>query len=517
MDSAKIKAILITTLVAIAALWLGLSAATAQVETGMWVSGISAVMICAILGKRVWMILPFATALNLTLMIPGQPNTILLAQALFVGFAGLLLLLRRLPYRLEITELEMWIIALCLCVGQAYLRNPVGLNIFGSGSVGGRPYAIFGAAIVSTMFLVGLRIPALDLKWIFRLHIIGGLLNFTMLAIGYFVPKIGIWYGSVNLEAVKGSNYQEGDYGIDRATRIQFTRDIARNIALWISAVKAPIKACFHPIWAPLVLLSLAFATLSGYRSEIAAVGLTYLVGIMYRGGFTSVLLATAALIIGLALLALVNMATTLPSNIQRSLTFLPGTWDQSHKQDAQDSTTWRVEMWKEALCTDYWISNKWLGDGLGMTQEEFNYIQSLKGRQIGGQVGTGKLTTQQEIMMASNSYHSGPVSTIRTIGYIGLLVLLAAQIRLAMHAHSQIKRARNTKWFSLTLLIGIPVVFSPFYFVFIFGDFGPAIASLLYGISMVRILENNLPLSHSPGTQDAGTASSNPGPAAHQ
>ena len=507
MDSTKIKAILIIAIVVMAALWLGMNAATAQLETGMWVSGISAILVCAMLGKKVWMILPFATALNLTLMIPGQPNTILLSQALFVGFAGLLLLLRRLPYRLEITELEVWIILLCLCVGQVYLRNPVGLNIFGSGSVGGRPYAIFVAAIVSTILLVGLRIPALELKWIFRLQIIGGLLNFTMLAIGYFVPKIGVWYGSVNLEAAKNSGYQEGTYGIDRATRIQFTRDIARNIALWISAVKAPIKACFHPIWAPLVVLSLAFAALSGYRSEICAVGLTYLVGIMYRGGVTSVLLATAALIIGVTLLALVNMATPLPSNIQRSLTILPGTWDRTHKEDAKNSTTWRTDMWKEALFTDYWISNKWLGDGLGMTQDEFNYIQSLQNRQTGGQVGTGNLTTQQEIMMASNNYHSGPVSTIRTIGYIGLLVLLAAQIRLAMHAHSQIKRAMNTKWFPLTLLIGIPVVFSPFYFVFIFGDFGPAIAALLYGVSMVRILENNLPLTSSPCQQMARTA----------
>ncbi len=151
--------------------------------------------------------------------------------------------------------------------------------------------------------------------------------------------------------------------------------------------------------------------------------------------------------------------------------------------------------MWKEALLTDFWIHNKILGDGLGMTKHEFNYIQSFKNVNIGGAVGTGKLTKQQEFMMASGSYHSGPVSTIRTIGYAGLIILVLAQLRLAVHAHRQIQRARRTEWFPLTLFVGIPLIWSPIFFVFIFGDFGPAAASFLMGAAMVRVLENNLPL----------------------
>jgi hypothetical protein len=109
--------------------------------------------------------------------------------------------------------------------------------------------------------------------------------------------------------------------------------------------------------------------------------------------------------------------------------------------------------------------------------------------------VGSGKLTKQQEFMMVSGSYHSGPVSTIRATGYFGLLVLLLAQIRLAVHAHRQIQRARNTEWFPLALFIGISSIHTPFVFVFIFGTFGSAIAAFLMGSAMVRVLENNLPL----------------------
>ena len=496
MDSYKIRAIAIFVIATFTAIWLGLNAATAQLGTVMWVAGIGTIIACAMLGTKIWMIIPLAAALNLTLTIPGQPSTILLSQALFIGFSVLLILLRRLPFRLKITELEIWIILLCFCAGQAYLRNPVGLNIFGSASVGGRPYAIFGAMIMSALLIVGLKIPEKDLALYFRIHVIGGLLNFGMLAIGYIAPSFGVWYGSINVNALNEGSYQQGIYGVDKATRIQFTRDISNNIALWISAIKSPIRAFLHPFWAPLILLSVAFAALSGYRSEIGTVGLIYLVGILYRGGLVSVTIALGGLIVSVLLLMVLNSVTPLPSNVQRSLTILPGSWDETHKKDAKDSTEWRQEMWEEALFTDYWIQNKWLGDGLGMTQHELNYIQSLETKMLTGQVGRGKLTIQQEIMMSSNSYHSGPVSTIRAIGCLGLLVVVSAQIRLAIHAHRQIMRTRNTRWHSLALLIGIPSVIAPLYFIFIFGDFGPAISSLVYGISMVRLLENNLPLT---------------------
>lgn len=497
MDSQKIKAIVIAVIVGIVALWLGLNAATAQLETVLWVTGGSTLLVCAILGKRIWMIIPFASALNLTLMIPGQPSMLLLAQALFCAFCTILFLSRKLPVYLKITELDIWVFILVLCVVQAYLRNPVGLNIFGSGSVGGKPYAIFAITLFSSIILSRLRISPIDLKWLLRLHIIGGLINFVLLAFGHLIPKIGLWYGSVNLKAIDGGIDQDGPYGINSATRIIFVRDIARNLALWVSAFKSPLKACFHPLWAPLILLSLTFAALSGFRSEIAAVGFTYLVAIAYRGGVHSVIISIGALAICLGILAIVNIATPLPSNIQRSLSFFPGTWDEYYKKDGQSSTDWRVEMWKEALLTDFWIKNKILGDGLGIRRDEADYMTSFRSNflEAQGKTRSNTLSLQQELMMVSNNYHSGPVSTIRAVGYIGLAILLIAQIRLAGHAHRQIKRARDSEWFPLTLLVGIPIIWAPAFFVLIIGDFGNAISAYLLGAAFIGILENNLPL----------------------
>lgn len=477
----------------ILAIWLGISVVTDQTATLAQIALLSTLATCIFLGRRIWMIIPLMGSLNLTFMVPGQPSTMLLGQALFVGFCTLLFLMRRLPCRLSFSEIEFWIILLTVCILQAYIRNPVGLNILGDESMGARPYAIFLAGLVTSIILGGYIIPASDLKWLMRTSIIGGLLNSVMLTVGYSVPRLGVWYGAFNSE-LGGTIAQQGQYGENRATRIAFVRDIGRNLALWIGSHISPIRACFHPLWAPLILLSFTFAAFSGYRNEIAMVGMTYLVSLAYRGGLPAVTFSIFVLIIGIASLAAVNLAAPLPANIQRSLSFLPGSWDQEHIQDTQDSTEWRVEMWKEALGTDIWIKNKILGDGLGISKQEYDYIRSFKQYEIGGRVGTGRLTKQQEYMMATGAYHSGPVSTVRTIGYAGLLIFILAQIRLAVHAHRLIKKAKYTEWFPTTLLIGIPLIWAPFFFIFIFGDFGIAASSFLIGSAMIRLLERNVP-----------------------
>ena len=477
------------------AIWLGINIATDQLETLIKVTGAVVLIVCALLGRRIWMIIPLLGALNLSLPLPGSPTTLLVGQALFVAFCGLLFLSRKLHFKLAFTELGFWTLLLFLCVLQTYLRNPIGLNIFGGDSVGARPYAFFMAALVSCLILSTLKIPAADLKWIIRLSIFGSIVSFAIQSVGFFVPRVSQVLGGNSPEAVSLGSEQQGEYGVNAATRIGFLGFAGRDLSLWVSSFISPLRACFHPLWAPLVLISLAFAALSGFRNEIAAVGFTYLISLAYRGGFISVFISTMALVMGIVLLSVVNLATPLPANVQRAVSFLPGTWDQVYVKDSQGSTDWRVDMWKEALFTDFWIQNKILGDGLGMTKQELNYIKSLSELQTVGVKGSANLTRQQEIMMASGAYHSGPVSTVRVIGYVGLFILLLAQIRLAVHAHRQIQRAKNTEWFPLTLFIGIPLIWAPIFFVLIFGDFGAAVASLLMGAAMVRILENNLPL----------------------
>jgi hypothetical protein len=495
MDTNKLKAIIIVVLALFASLYLGITAATAQFETVMWVIGVLTLIVCLLLGRRVWLLIPFMGAVNLGIRLPGQPNTLLIAQGLVIGFSVLLLLMRRLPFRLKFTELEFWILLLTLFVIQVYARNPVGIFIFGGDTVGGKPYALYGISLITALLLAGLLVAPRELKLALRLSILGGLLNFGISIIGRFVPTVGYYLGKsyVDTSVVDYSDFGKAvDTGA--ATRESFLGTLANNLSLWICIFKSPLRACFHPLWAPLVLISFAAAAMSGFRNAIAAVGCTYFVGLCYRGGFVQVMIGSLVGLLALAMVGITNALVPLPPNVQRSLTFLPGTWDERYVLDAENSTEWRVELWKEALLTDRWISNKMFGDGLGFTMRELQY-QMGRDKHKSGSTTLSGFDAHRDAVLANGNYHSGPVQTIRTIGYSGLLVLLLFQIRLAVHAHRQISRCRGTEWFPVALFIGIPLIWAPIYFVIVFGTFAMASAQLLLGAAMVRMLQNNLPL----------------------
>ncbi len=489
-DSRSIFRIFIVCVTLVFAVWLGVGIITDQIETLIFLIGGATLLTCALLGNKIWLLVPFMAALNVSLRIPGQPTSLLLAQAIVLGFSILLFLMRKLPVKFKFTELEFWTILLCAFVLQVYLRNPVSVSLFGGSMIGGKTYIIFAITVSVYILFSGLRVPVNELHLFYRLTIIGGILSCGLNVIGRLVPSIGVWYG-----ASPGSNLDQMSAGptAHRATRIGFLNDLASNLSLWICTRMSPFAALVRPIWLFAICLSLGFAAMSGFRNTVAAVGMTYICGLIYRGGGLHLLASFFSGVILLALLAFANLYKPLPPNMQRSLSFLPGTWDDDIKRDAKNSTEWRTDIWKEVLFTDRWISNKYFGDGLGFTARELQTQLNLS-TQV-GVVGISGFDMHRETILSNADYHSGPVATIRTIGYIGLLALLLAMIRLSVHAHRQIKRAQGTEWFPLALLICIPLIWMPFFFVFVFGSFQIGATGFLLGSAMVRLLENNLPL----------------------
>ncbi|MES2995310.1 MAG: hypothetical protein V4733_00705 [Verrucomicrobiota bacterium] len=491
MDSQKIKAIIIAILATFAAVYLGISAATAQVEAAAWTLGILTLVICLLLGRRIWLLVPLGLAFGLSLRLPGQPTSLLVAQFLTIFFLILLFLIRRLPFQFRFTELEAWILLLTILMAQAYIRNPVGLNIFGGNTVGGRSYFIFALTIICGVMVACLKVPPSGLKWLMRLSIIGGLLNAATGLISRFIPSIGYYTGETYTRS-DTPDYTNMNIVVDEgvATRVGFLTQFGRNLALWVSSFVSPLTAIVRPFWAFLIFCSLVAAVAGGFRNGLFAVGCTYLVGIAYRQGLPGIIVSLTGAAMGVILLSLINVLQPLPPNVQRSLTIFPGTWEQRYKDDAKSSTDWRVEIWKEVLTSERWIHNKILGDGLGFSAADLRI--GLSENASGGISG---FDAQREQILISGDYHSGPISTIHVVGYVGLLVFICAQVRLAVRAHRQIQRCRNTEWFPLALFVGIPLLWSPFFFIFIFGSFKEDVLGFIISYSFLRLIEENLPL----------------------
>jgi hypothetical protein len=482
--SSFIKSALIIVGVLTLAIWLGVSIVISQTETVLQFAGAALLLTCIFLGSKIWLLLILFMALNVPL-IRGF-GTVELGQALFLGFTFLMFLMRRQPTKIKFGELEIWMLLLATCIVLVYLRNPVGLNLFGAGSVGARPYFMVAMAFATGIVLGNIVVQPKELKWALRLTMIGSFLGLGLTALR--MRGVGLTGGmgvstNVTLGDAQGSS------------RIGTLGGIGETIARIVASYVSPLRGLIHPVWAPLILISFAAAAGSGFRNYVASVGLIYLVGLAYRGGFISVVIAALSGAMGLGALALLNLAAPLPPNIQRALSPFPGTWEERHVKAAADSTEWRVEMWKEALFTDYWIQNKVLGDGLGFTARELQMLQAMEegGRGLDS-MGSG-MSQQQESMMVTGGYHSGPVQTVRTVGYVGLLVLLLAMVRVAVHAHRQILRCRGTEWYPLALFFGIPTIVLPPFFVLIFGTFGNDVSTTFIAYGMIRLLEKNLPL----------------------
>jgi hypothetical protein len=465
----------------VVAIWLGITIVTEQTETILKIAAAALLITCIFLGRKIWLLFIFFSALGIPII--RGIGTGEIGQMALIGFCTLMFLMRRLHMHMKFDELDFWRLVMVIVIAQVYFRHPVGLNVFGAGAVGARPYFDAALGIFTGFILSKLVVPPNELRWAMNLTIVGGILS---------IPG-GILRGA-GAVSQGGMQQAEGFEG-EGAGRAATLRRPALLIAQVISSRLSPLKACFHPIWAPLILLSLAFAALSGYRNVVANVGLIYLAGIAYRGGFLSVFVSLTMGALAIGMLALVNLAYPLPANLQRALSPFPGTWDERYVQGAEHSTEWRVDMWEEALFTDYWIENKILGDGLGFTRRELLMMRDLEAK--GGALdnrGSG-MTRQQEAMMVTGNYHSGPVQTVRAVGYVGLFFLLIAMTRLAVHAHRLIMRCKGTEWHVLSLFFGIPMVIYPIFFVFIFGEFGVGVKFFVVSSGLLSLIHYNLPI----------------------
>ena len=166
----SIRAIIIFVSGMLLALFLGIGIVTDQTQTLLKFAAVGTLLFCAMLGHRIWLLLVVLGALNFPL-IRGF-NTAQMGQVLFVGFGMLLLLMRRLPIRFQFGELEWWRLLVGLCIVQVYLRNPVGLGMFGTSSVGGKAYFLSGLAFVASWIYGSMKVPAKELKWAMNLSLL---------------------------------------------------------------------------------------------------------------------------------------------------------------------------------------------------------------------------------------------------------------------------------------------------------------------------------------------------------
>lgn len=449
---------------------------------GLIIGAILAAIVILQMRTRIWLLIPICWPLTGVLTfapgsMPPRDVAILLVFVAFLVFKALKL--SRIKPVFGWVDLAMLINV--LYVLSVFIRNPVGTLGMGLDKVGGRPYVEIIFALLAYWVLVRVRIQPIMARKLPFLMIVGVLFQGLNGLIAYGFPSLasitGKIYGGVAADAGVASL---NDPEMSRET---FLADPSTSVFGLLCARFVP-TSLFNPtnfFRFILTCLCVICALRSGFRIAIILMGISFCISLFFRKGILS--LITIALLtlpfLGV-LLGLQGNVIQLPLAAQRALSFLPAKWDYMAAGDAKRSAEWRVEIWTSVLQEgNKYIKDKVWGDGFGFTRQQLEEM-------------TMSADTQENFRI-SGDYHSGPISSIRFVGCVGLALFYVLMISLALQGWRIIRSATGTPYFSLALLAATPVIVMPLFFTFIFGGYQADIVTAIFTAGLFNMIENSI------------------------
>jgi hypothetical protein len=442
---------------------------------------------------NVWVLMPIGWYL------PGRlswlPVPFTLRDLLFmtvIVFFTLFFATRVIPWKRKVGMLDYLIYINLAYLATVYVRNPVGFWAMQTSMVGGRPY--FEIALALGAFIILSRVEISDfIARIFPLfYVIPTWCVGVLEIIGRLIPQtaypLSVLYSGVDVRSVTAGFQEDAQLGETRMTAMQFA-GTSSVLALCSKYNPLTLISPLHPLRA--VLLATAFGAifLSGFRSALLFCMAAFVLATLLRGRFKDLWIAGSALLLFVvALVSLQGNVLQLPTTMQRALSWLPGQWSAEAVQQAEGSSQWRFEMWEWAWNDDRILRDRVWGQGFGLSIDDMNLIASSLMAGEGG--GTRLGGSDRENFMITGSFHSGPLSTIKYIGIVGLALYYPLMCYMAVIAWRLCKRARDTKAFSLALFVGIPIIYEPFNFVVIFGGLDSNYSQLLFWAGLLNMTQ---------------------------
>lgn len=343
----------------------------------------------------------------------------------------------------------------------ALLTGGMGMAGLGGDSAGGKRYFYIFAAMVGYFALSTYKIPSHRVRLYVALFFLSGvtsLLGYLALAGGPFPFIVNTFFSP---DAGMTEVADQDIFGPESIARLGDVATAASAVACWLMA-RFGIRGLLDlkKPWRGMVFAGMLVASMfGGYRSMLILLGLTFVLLFYFEGLFRTryfLILGLAGAVTGLVVVANLHK---MPLPVQRTLSFLPLNVDPIVRQDAEGSTQWRLEMWKEILpdVPKYLIKGK----GYGINPGEFFLARESAAR--------GFLTSAQTFILTGN-YHNGPLSVIMPLGIfgsVGFLWFLGAAIKVLLqnyrHGDSSLSKINA---FILAFFIAHTIIFF-----FVFGS----------------------------------------------
>jgi len=446
------------------------------------------------LKTNIWVLLPIGWYLAGSLPWLPLPFTVRdLCFLTVIFFFTLFYATRALPWKRKIGTLDYLIYINLAYLAVVFARNPVGFWAMQSSMVGGRPYFAIALAFFAFMILSRVAISE-PIARIFPLFfVIPAWIIAILDSIGLLFPAtsyaLAMVYSGIGSTALPGMVQEEARFG---ETRFSAMINAGWTSVLALCAKYNPITM-ISPLYPGRVLMMIvAFGAifLSGFRSTLLfGFAALLLSAVLRQRGKDLWIAAGAMVLVVVALISVQGSLLQLPRTMQRALSWLPGDWDESTVAEAQASSQWRFEMWEWAWNDPRILRDKVWGQGFGFSLDDMNLIASSL---VAGEGGASRLGgSDRENFMITGAFHSGPLSTIKYIGVVGLVLYYPLMCYMAVFAWKLCRRAYGTKAFSLALFVGIPVIYEPFNFIVVFGGLDHNFPQLLFWAGLLNMTNN--------------------------
>jgi len=486
------------------AVFIGNAVGSSDIRPVALVIGIIPVAVIFVkLKTNIWVLLPIGWYLSGRLSWLPLPFTVRdLCFMMVIFFFTLFFATRTLPWKRKTGMLDYLIYINLAYLATVYARNPVGFWAIQTTEVGGRPY--FEIVLAFAAFMILSRVQISDfLAQIFPLFfVIPAWCVATLDSIARLVPQtaypIRAFYSGVGGGATIGGMIQaEAQVGQERLTGMQ-NAGVSSVLALCSKYNPLTLISPIYPMRAGMFAVSLIAIFLSGFRSILLFAMVAFLLSSVLRGQLRNIWISAALMVSGVVLLVTVQgTLVQLPKTMQRTLSWIPGDWDPEAFADAEGSSRWRFEMWEWAWNDERILSNRIWGQGFGLSLSDMNLIASSL--MAGGDGGTLLGGSDRENFMITGAFHSGPLSTIKFIGIVGLALYYPLMCYMAVVAWRLCLRARGTKAFTLALFVAIPIIYEPFNFVVVFGGLDSNYSQLLFWAGLLKMTDSYVVRASSP------------------
>lgn len=452
--------------------------------------------VATLLGKRYWVLIPFtfgATGAAGAIPIPFNYSEMGIMAAF--GLFLLHVALKKVDHsygKFGWVDALLWLNIVYLIT--VYVRYPVGVRAFATELVGGRPYfaltlSLFGYIVLCHSRLLSKEVKRFTLAFVILLALPG-----VLVVTSEFVPGISKvvypFYSGVSIEAfrVDGSTANMGN----ESERITSLTQVSKPIVQALCAYFSP-ATLVNPLYLGrffMFVACLAMIGLSGFRNHIVLTGAFMTISAILRKQYASLVFLGMAGILGVITVAGLHLAgVQIAAPIQRSLSFIPLGWDDSVVADADSSKEWRVDMWTAAWNSPNYMRNKVLGDGFGFTFQEMMIMSDAE-------LGIAKILGSEDTFeghLLRGSYHNGPLSAIKFVGFVGLFLQLAFMYALFKYTLRVLKKSEGTNFYVLTMFLALPILYLPFEFIFIFGAYQNAMSLMLFSTGMLKMLDSSM------------------------